>query len=295
MKLITALTVWLSLLVAQTERPAAQSVTAIRHWSLADVTRVVIEVSGEFNFVTDRLHNPERVYFDILNSKPRLDARLRTEQIEDKRLKRIRVAETLPGVTRVVLDLAGPVEATPTQLKNPSRLIVELRTGLPAGETVKHTDSPAGGDKQDAPKSEPPKTAPAKNVPAKPEAIRPQPSLPEPPKVGAPPLPSVSASILAVEAPVQPVRENPGISQPAPNLPAPAQPMKSDAESPRPGLTQGTARKSPSPLPRSPGRLMVLLPNPPRRCRPAPQRCRSDPPPSPPRPQLRRYHFRHRR
>ena len=50
-----------------------RTVTAVRHWSLADVTRVAIEVSGEFEYRTDRLHNPERVYFDILNTRPRLE------------------------------------------------------------------------------------------------------------------------------------------------------------------------------------------------------------------------------
>ena len=58
---------------AQTQRPAPHSVTAIRSWSLAEVTRVAIEVSGDFQYRTDRLHNPERIYFDILNARPWID------------------------------------------------------------------------------------------------------------------------------------------------------------------------------------------------------------------------------
>jgi N-acetylmuramoyl-L-alanine amidase len=108
----------------------AHSVTAVRHWSQADTTRIAIEVSGKFEYRTERLHNPERVYFDILNARPRIDSRrIYTEEVGDKLVSKIRVAETQPGVTRVVLDLTGPMEATPSQLTNPNRLIVELRVG----------------------------------------------------------------------------------------------------------------------------------------------------------------------
>ena len=133
MKLIAALAVSVSLLVAQSEHPALHSVTAVRHWSLSGVTRVAIEVSGDFRFRSDRLHNPERIYFDILDARPRMDARrFYSETVGDKLVKRIRAAETVPGMTRVVLDLGEDVEATTSQLANPNRLIVELR-GAAAG------------------------------------------------------------------------------------------------------------------------------------------------------------------
>src|SRR6185436_1039727 len=131
MKLIAALTATVSILVAQSERPAVSSVTAIRHWTMTDVTRVAVEVSGDFCFVSERLHNPERIYFDIPNSHPRFETRRNfASSIDDHRVRRIRVAETVPGVTRVVIDLAGQVEAITSQLSNPSRLIIELRGGV---------------------------------------------------------------------------------------------------------------------------------------------------------------------
>src|SRR5260370_37339383 len=106
MKAVGALPISLSILAAQTDRSARYAVTAVRHWSLADVTRVVVEVTGEFNFVTERLHNPERVYFDIPRSRPRIESRrIYSEQIDHRLLKRIGGAETLPGVTRSVLAL----------------------------------------------------------------------------------------------------------------------------------------------------------------------------------------------
>ena len=87
------------------------------------MTRVAIEVTGDFKFRTDRLHNPERVYFDILNARPRFEnRRIYSETIDDKKVQRLRVAETTPGVTRVVLDLAvigGGLDLSAHQSESP--------------------------------------------------------------------------------------------------------------------------------------------------------------------------------
>ncbi len=130
MKPLAALAISATMLFAQNDRAPLHSVTAIRHWSLAEITRIAVEVSGDFHFRTDRLHNPERIYFDILNARPHLDdKRTWSTEIGDKLVQRVRVAETKPGTTRIVVDLAGAVEVSTSQLSNPNRLIVELRAG----------------------------------------------------------------------------------------------------------------------------------------------------------------------
>ena len=133
MRPIAAFAVGVTALWAQTGKPAPHNVTAVRHWSLGSVTRIAVEVSGEFDYRTDRLHDPERVYYDIRNARPKFDnKRLYAEDLNDPFVKRIRVAETAPGVTRVVLDLNDKVEATTSVLSSPDRLIVELRASGPA-------------------------------------------------------------------------------------------------------------------------------------------------------------------
>ena len=108
-------------------------VSAVRFWSLSEATRVVIEVSGEFEYHSERAHDPERVFFDILRSRPRIEGRrIYSADVTDKLVKRVRVAETLPGVTRVVLDLGNAADYTAIQLSNPDRLVIELRTAAPA-------------------------------------------------------------------------------------------------------------------------------------------------------------------
>jgi N-acetylmuramoyl-L-alanine amidase len=131
MKPLAALVLTIPVLMAQSERPAARVVTAVRTWQSGEATRIAIEVSGDFEFRTDRLHSPERVYFDVLGARPSIEGRrFYSKVIEgDKLVQKVRVAETNPGVTRVVLDLGSDVEVTNLKLLNPSRLMIELRTG----------------------------------------------------------------------------------------------------------------------------------------------------------------------
>src|SRR5438552_17512634 len=76
-------------------------VTAVRFWTRSDVTRIAIETNGEFRFRSDRLNNPDRVFFDLLGTKPRMGVKgVQTKPVGDKLLKRIRIAETQPGMTR---------------------------------------------------------------------------------------------------------------------------------------------------------------------------------------------------
>ncbi|HLJ48880.1 MAG TPA: N-acetylmuramoyl-L-alanine amidase [Bryobacteraceae bacterium] len=126
---------------------AQETITAVRFWSLADVTRIAVEGSGPFHFKYDRLDNPERLFFDISDVKPDLGHKgINTFVVGDQFVRQIRVAETQHGVTRVVLDLAGQSEFITSQLENPDRLIIELRrpgsTGIkPIEATPVSTDS----------------------------------------------------------------------------------------------------------------------------------------------------------
>jgi N-acetylmuramoyl-L-alanine amidase len=166
MKLIATLAMTATVLAAQSARPAVNSVTALRHWSLADVTRIAIEVSGEFEFRTDRLHNPERIYFDILNSRPKLDSRrFYSQTLDDKLVLKVRAAENTLSTTRIVLDLATEVQVATSQLTNPDRLIIELRPAataptLPAAAPLSLPPLPVPAIlKADVPAAPPPKAA----------------------------------------------------------------------------------------------------------------------------------------
>ena len=126
--------------------PEPLSITAVRYWSLEDATRVVIEVSGDFQFRRDFLRNPDRLYFDILGAKPTLSKELiYTIPVGDAFIKQIRVSEMQQNVTRVVLDLARAVDFSAGQLANPDRLVVELK---PAGRPLAESPEPPSAPPQ---------------------------------------------------------------------------------------------------------------------------------------------------
>lgn len=106
------------------------AVTAVRFWSLSDVTRIAIETNGPFTYRTDRLHKPNRVFFDLRGAKAQVaDKGLHTIAVNDGRVRQVRVAETQPMVTRVVVDLHdGQLDVVTSQLSVPDRLMVEVRT-----------------------------------------------------------------------------------------------------------------------------------------------------------------------
>ena len=115
---------------------ATPVITDVRFWSTGGVTRVAIEVSGEFHYSTQRISGPERVFFDVETAKLGLKAgKPATLPVHDGILKQVRLAEKQPGTIRIVLDLEDGVECTASQLSNPERLMVELTSKAPSAVT----------------------------------------------------------------------------------------------------------------------------------------------------------------
>ena len=116
-------------------------VTAVRFWSLGDGTRIAIETDGDFHFRSDRLENPDRLFFDVVGAKPAVGHKgVNVIPVSDRFVRQIRVAETQKSVTRVVLDLESTVEFTTSRLENPQRLIIEVH---PVGSAAGTLRSPS--------------------------------------------------------------------------------------------------------------------------------------------------------
>jgi N-acetylmuramoyl-L-alanine amidase len=123
----------------------SNKVSAVRFWSMGDLTRVAVDVSAGFKFHSERLTNPDRLFFDIEGAKPEMVAKgLQKIVVGDGIVKQIRIAETHPGTTRVVLDLEQRADFTASQLTSPDRLMIELHAkGKPAPAVGKATEVPA--------------------------------------------------------------------------------------------------------------------------------------------------------
>jgi len=156
---------------AMAQPQAERYVREIRFWTLDEVTRVAVETSHEVEYRSERIADPDRLFFDLQGVRPRPGLRgVQVIPVGDRLLKQIRMAETQREVTRVVLDLAVPADFTASQLTNPDRLIIELRPAkAPPQRTEAATAAPPA-----ATATAPAATAPAKDPPA-PEPDKPAP------------------------------------------------------------------------------------------------------------------------
>jgi len=102
-------------------------ITGIRHWSSADSSTVVIDIQDQVQYEAHRLPNPERIYFDLHDTTLAASFTSRTIAVNDALLQRVRVAQPMAGVTRVVLETTGASDFSVSLEPNPYRLVVEVR------------------------------------------------------------------------------------------------------------------------------------------------------------------------
>lgn len=113
----------------------------IRYWSNEEYTRVVIQLDQEVEFARDNLANPDRIYFDLQNT--RLQTNLeRAYEVNGVALSRIRVAENSPGTIRVVLDFKNVNKNSVFALYDPFRIVIDTRGG-PQSAAASQVAAPA--------------------------------------------------------------------------------------------------------------------------------------------------------
>jgi len=108
------------------ERGKFPRVTMIRHWSTPDYTRVAIDLEQDVKFGSQRIADPERIFFDLYNTKLASTLVGKSFDVDDGFLKKIRVAQYKPGLTRVVLEVDDLSAYDAFLLPNPTRLIIDV-------------------------------------------------------------------------------------------------------------------------------------------------------------------------
>ena len=111
---------------ASTRRSALPRVTGVRHWSTPDYTRVAIDVEQEVKFGSQRISHPDRIFFDLRDTKLASTLVGKTFDVDDGFLKKIRVAEFQPGRTRIVLEVDDLASYDAFLLPDPYRLIIDI-------------------------------------------------------------------------------------------------------------------------------------------------------------------------
>jgi N-acetylmuramoyl-L-alanine amidase len=134
--------------VASARRGKVPRVTGVRHWSTPDYTRIAIDVEQEVKFDSQRIAHPDRIFFDLYETKLASTLVGKTFEVDDGFLKKVRVAQFQPGRTRVVLEVDDLASYDAFLLPHPYRLIIDIhgkqsRTTLMAKDHAT-PDPPAG-------------------------------------------------------------------------------------------------------------------------------------------------------
>ena len=102
-------------------------VTGIHHFSSADSSTVVVDLEDQVQYEAHSLDNPPRIYFDLHDTKLSAGLANQTINIDDGVLKRVRVAQPVEGITRVVLETKNQPDFPSVSLDtNPYRLTIQL-------------------------------------------------------------------------------------------------------------------------------------------------------------------------
>ena len=130
-------------------------VTAIRHWSTPDYTRIAIDLESEIKYGSQRIANPDRIFFDLRDTRLASTLVGKTFDVDDGFLKKIRVAQFQPGRTRVVLEVDDLSDYEAFLLPNPYRLIIDIHGKNDAKTARRRAAKDAGTASADL--EEPPK------------------------------------------------------------------------------------------------------------------------------------------
>ncbi|MGA7398931.1 MAG: N-acetylmuramoyl-L-alanine amidase [Candidatus Sulfotelmatobacter sp.] len=102
-------------------------ITGIRHWSSADSSTVVLDLQDQVQYEAHRLTSPDRIYFDLHDTSLAPELEGKAIEIGDPLLSRVRIAQPIPGLTRVVLETKASSTFSVSLELNPYRLVVQVR------------------------------------------------------------------------------------------------------------------------------------------------------------------------
>ena len=111
------------------EKPKSVGVPSVQHIRCTptpDGAEVVIDLEDAVQYVSGRIANPDRIYFD-LHAARLSPALVRSKiHVSGDLLTQVRVAQNQGGVVRVVLDVNGVRDYAASLMHKPSRLVIEL-------------------------------------------------------------------------------------------------------------------------------------------------------------------------
>lgn len=104
-------------------------VTSVEHRSADDYTRITVNLEQDVQFLSARIDHPDRIFFDLKSA--RVPSRLNdsTLNVDDGRVKKIRIAQFKPGRARIVIETEGRESYNASLVLNPPRLVIDIHDG----------------------------------------------------------------------------------------------------------------------------------------------------------------------
>jgi N-acetylmuramoyl-L-alanine amidase len=112
-------------------------VRRIRTSANGEATRVTIDLEDSVQFVSGRIANPERIFFDLHAARLTPEVARANIHVDGGLLTAVRVAQNHAGVVRVVLDVNGVKDYSALLTGNPTQLLIDLYGNSPAAEPVR--------------------------------------------------------------------------------------------------------------------------------------------------------------
>ena len=110
------------------EGAGRRTLKEVRFRSDVNTTRVVLDLDGAAQHTIGRLQKPDRLYIDLMQTQLAADWQQPQLQVNDARLRTIRLAHHRVGVVRVVLDLRQVKHYDVFTLSKPYRIVVDLQS-----------------------------------------------------------------------------------------------------------------------------------------------------------------------
>ena len=197
-------------------------VTGVRHWSTPDYTRVAIDVDTEVKYEAGRIPAPDRIFFDIYNTKLAPELMGKSFDVNDGFLRKVRVAQYQRGLTRVVLEVDDVADYSAFLLPNPYRLIIDIHGKKTASQVAANSPQPVKTAENSSPE-------PTKAEVAKPNA--PELKATEKP-TSEPTFQTVAPRADETKASSKVVVDDNSEAKPAPETKTPKETAKGDEDSP---------------------------------------------------------------
>lgn len=101
-------------------------VTSVEHHSAQDYTRITVDLEQDVQFESQRIDHPDRIFFDLKNTRLASALKGQSFAVDDGRVKKIRAAQYKPGKARIVIETEGRASYNASLVLNPPRLVIDV-------------------------------------------------------------------------------------------------------------------------------------------------------------------------